>query len=68
MIRNSMILKNDLYLWKIDYDSIRSDFPFVLSEEADFINIFLTFDMSNRILKDLEIVYLKMINSKILEC
>lgn len=52
-----MILKNDVYFWKIDYDSIRSDFPFVLSEEADFINIFLTFDMSNRILKDLGIIW-----------
>lgn len=47
-----MVLKNDAYLWKIDYDSIRSDFPFILSKEADFINIFLTFDMQNRILKD----------------
>lgn len=52
-----MVLKNDLYLWKIDYDSIRSDFPFILSKEADFINIFLTFDMQNRILKDVGILF-----------
>ncbi len=52
-----MVLKNDLYLWKINYNSTCQDFPFTISETTDFINIFLTFDMHNRILKDLGIIW-----------
>jgi len=50
-----MVLKNDLYLWKIDYNEL--NWPFRLSYEPDFINTFLTFDMQNRILKDIGIFW-----------
>ena len=52
-----MILKNENYFWKIDFDPDVTTWPFRLSDEADFINIFLTFDMQNKITKDNGILY-----------
>ncbi len=48
-----MFLKNDLYLWKIDFNNNNM----IWLEESDFINIFLTFDMLNKITKDKEILF-----------
>ena len=52
-IRDFMILKNDVYFWKIDFN----DNNMIWSETSNFINIFLTFDIQNMILKDLEIIW-----------
>lgn len=52
-----MILKNENYFWKIDYGLLISDLSFSLSDEPDFIEIFLTFDMLNNIMNDLGILY-----------
>lgn len=54
-----MILKNDVYFWKIDYELLKTDIPFSVSDEPDFIEIFLTFDMLNNIMKDIGILYRK---------
>ena len=48
-----MILKNGAYFWKIDFN----DNNMIWSETSNFINIFLTFDIQNMILKDLEIIW-----------
>lgn len=52
-----MILKNENYFWKIDYELLIPDISFSVSDEPDFIEIFLTFDMLNNIMKDLGILY-----------
>lgn len=52
-----MILKNEHYFWKIDYELLIPDISFSVSDEPDFIEIFLTFDMLNNIMKDIGIPF-----------
>lgn len=51
-----MILKTDRYIWKINRDGYKSKFPYMFGD-IDFENVFIAYDMYNRILKDLGIVW-----------
>jgi len=46
-----MILKNEYFFWKINYKSLRKDWPYFILNQPNFINTFLIFDDNNKIMK-----------------